>query len=103
MGLGIAIAVGGTPDPELSAAVWVEVYQRMDGAASYRIRYDFDVEQGDFPMLSDARLDPGSRLAVIAPLGGKNHYLVQGPVTGQHVHFLHGVAGSHVEVCGADT
>jgi phage protein D len=103
MGLGIAIAVGGTPAPDLSDAVWVEVHERMGETTTYRVRYDIDVSQGDFPMLSDARLDPGSPLAVIAPLNGKDNYLVKGPVTGQFVHFLHGVGGSYVEVQGADT
>src|SRR4051812_45972795 len=103
MGLGIAIAVGGTPDPDLSDAVWVEVHERMGETTTYRVRYDIDVSEGDFPMLSDTRLDPGSALAVIAPQGGKDNYLVKGPVTGQFVHFLHGVGGSYVEVQGADT
>src|SRR4029450_10503012 len=103
MALGIAIAVGGTPDQELSNAVWVEVYERMDETTTYRIRYDFDIVEGDFPTLADARLDPGSELAVIAPLEGKNNYLVKGPVTGQSMHFLHGGSGSYVEVAGADT
>ena len=40
---------------------------------------------------------------MIAPLGGKNHYLVKGPVTAQQVHFVHGGGGSSLEVVGADT
>jgi phage protein D len=104
MGLGIAIALGDSPDEDLGNAVWVEVLERMGETTTYRIRYDIDVEQGDFPLLTDGRLDPGSTLAVIArSSGGKLHYLVKGPVTGQRVHYLHGVAGSYVEVLGADT
>ena len=48
MGLGIAIAVGGSPDAELANATWVEVYERMGEMTTYRIRYDFDVQEGDF-------------------------------------------------------
>jgi phage protein D len=104
MGLGIAIAVGGTPDPELSDAVVVEVHECMGETTTYRIRYGIDIsEEGDFAALTDARLDPGSELAVIAPLQGKNHYLVKGPVTGQHAHYAHGGGGSYVEVHGADS
>ncbi len=103
MGLGIAIAVGGTADAELANATWVEVYERMGEMTTYRIRYDFDVQEGDFPMLADSRIDAGSDLAIIAPLGDKNNYLVKGPVTGQQIHFEHGSGGSYVEVVGTDS
>ncbi|MGA9772085.1 MAG: hypothetical protein WBV94_23840 [Blastocatellia bacterium] len=103
MGLGIAIAVGGTPDPDLATASLVEVYERMGEMTTYRLIYNFDSQEGDFPLLADGRLDAGSELAVIAPLGGRNNYLVKGPVTGQQIHFAHGGAGSYVEVYGADT
>jgi phage protein D len=103
MGLGIAIAVGDAPDPELASAASVEVYQRSGRMTSYRIRYGLDVVKGDFPRLADARTDAGAPLAVIVPFNGKNVYLVKGPVTGQDVHFEHGVAGSYVDVIGADS
>jgi phage protein D len=103
MGLGIAIAVGGSPDQELAGAVWVEVHERMGEMTTYRIRYDIDISEGDLPMLVDGRTDAGSELSVIAPVDGKNNYLVKGPVTGQQVHLEHGGAGSFVEVSGSDT
>src|SRR5262245_35561482 len=103
MGLGIAIAVAGTPDPGLAEAVWVEVYERMGEMTTYHIRYDLDIIEGDFPTLIDARIDAGSELAVIAPLAGEKIYLVKGPVTGQQIHFAHGGGGSYAEVHGADT
>jgi phage protein D len=103
MGLGIAIAVGGSPDQELAGAVWVEVHERMGEMTTYRIRYDIDISEGDLPMLVDGRTDAGSELAVIAPVDGKNNYLVKGPVTGQQIHLEHGGAGSFVEVSGSDT
>ena len=68
MGLGIVIAVGGTPDTELSDAVSVEVFESMSEMTTFRIRYDLAIQEGDFPALVDARLDPGSEVAVIAPL-----------------------------------
>jgi phage protein D len=103
MGLGIAIAVGGSPDEELAAAVLVEVHERIGEMTTYRLRYDIDVVEGDFPMLVDERIGPGSELAVIAPIDGANNYLVKGPVTEQKIHLAHGGAGSFVEVSGTDT
>ena len=104
MGLGIAITVGGgDPDPQMSDAAWVEVHERMGEMTKFRIRYDIDIDQGDFPDLIDSRIDAGSELAVIAPLSGKNNYLVKGPVTGQRVFYQHGGGGSYVEVEGTDT
>jgi len=103
MGLGIAIAVGGTPDEELSDAIWVEVHERMGETTIYRIHYEIDVRDGDFPTLIDSRLDADAELAIIAPFDGRNNYLVKGPVTSQQIHFTHGAAGSYVEVMGGDT
>ncbi len=79
MGLGVAIAVGGSPDPDLANATLVEVTERMGETTTYRIRYDVDVSSGDFPLLTDSRVDAGSELAIIAPLSGTNNYLVKGP------------------------
>jgi hypothetical protein len=89
MGLGISIAVDGTADAELSAAVWVEVHQRMGEMTKYRVRYDIDIDKGDFPNLIDSRIDAGSELSVIAPVSGANNYLVKGPVTGQRIFYQH--------------
>jgi phage protein D len=103
MGLGIVIASNDQPDATLSNAVWVEVQERMGEIARYRIRYDLDIDQGDFPTLKDgSNLDPGSMLSVLVPLNGKNNCLARGPVTGQRIHFVHSVAGSYVEVEGTD-
>jgi phage protein D len=103
MGLGIAIEVDGTADAELANATWVEVCERMGEMTTYRIRYDFDVQEGDFPMLTDGRIDAGSELSIVAPADGQNNYLVKGPVTGQQIHFEHGSGGSYVEVVGSDS
>lgn len=103
MGLGIAIAVSGLPDPELADASWVEVYERMGETTTYRLRYDIDISEGDLPMLVNDRIGPGSTLSVIAPVDGRINCLVKGPVTGQQIHLKHGGAGSFVEVSGADT
>jgi phage protein D len=103
MGLGIAIEVGGAADAELANATWVEVHERMGEMTTFRIRYDFDVEEGDFPMLTDGRIDAGSDLTIVAPVDGTNNYLVKGLVTGQQIHFEHGSGGSYLEVIGSDS
>jgi hypothetical protein len=103
MGLGIAIEVGGTADADLANATWVEVNERMGETTTYRIRYDFDVSDGDFPLLADGRIDAGSELSVVEPVGGDNNCLVKGPVTAHQIHIAHGGTGSWVDVHGADT
>jgi phage protein D len=102
MGLGIAISVNGKVDTDLSAAVSVVVEQRAGAPARYRIRYDLSLSSGDFPLLTQASLAPGSELAIIAPLDGKNHYLVKGPVTGARIHFEQSVGVSYIDVEGGD-
>lgn len=102
MGLGIAIEVGGSSDAELAGATWVEVTEQMGETTTYRIRYDFDVADGDFPLLADSRTDPGSELTIVELAGSTNHCLVKGPVTAQRIHLAHGGTGSWVEVHGAD-
>jgi hypothetical protein len=74
----------------------------MGEMTTYRIRYDFDVSNGDFPLLADSRTDAGSELSVVEPLNGTNNCLVKGPVTAHQIHFAHGGAGSWLEVHGAD-
>src|SRR5262245_10767425 len=100
MGLGIAIEVGGSANADLANATWVEVTERMGEMTTYHIRYDFDVNEGDFPMLTDSRTDPGSELTIIEPVNGRNNCLVRGPVTSQRIHLMHGGAGSWVEIYG---
>ena len=103
MGLGIAIAVGGSPDDQMSDATMVEVNQRMGERTTYKIRYDIDISGDDIPALVDARSDSGSMLSVLVSLNGQNFCLVKGPVTGQQINFVHGGAGSYLEVQGSDT
>lgn len=103
MGLGVTVAVGNKGDAELSSAAWIGVYEAMGDMTTYRLRYDFDVSSGDFPLLADGRIGPGSELSIVEPVDGQDNYLVKGPVTGQQIHFEHGSDGSWVEVFGADT
>ena len=103
MGLGIAIAVDGIPDKDLAEAAWVEIYERAGEMTTYRIHYDIDISDGDFPMLVEERIGAGSALSVLVPIDGKTNCLVKGPVIGQQIHLEHGGACSFVEVSGCDS
>jgi hypothetical protein len=94
MGLEVAIAVSEKADTLLGGATWVEVHERLGAMTTFRIHFEFDVQDGDFPFLADSRIGPGTDLGVIAPLNGKNNWLVRGPVTSSQIHFEHGGAGS---------
>src|ERR1700733_6758801 len=102
MGLGLAIAVNNQPDSNLSTAVSVEVEQCAGETTRYRLRYDLSVVGGDFPLLTQASLAPGTDIAVIVPLNGKANYLVRGPITGAKIHFEHAVGASYVVIEGGD-
>ena len=103
MGLGIAIAINGSPDAELAQAASVEVSERMGQATAYLLRFDLGIAAGDLPWLVDGRLDPGSELSIFVPTDGATECLVKGPVHAQNIHLKHGGGGSSVEVRGADT
>lgn len=103
MGLGIEIAVDGTPDPELANADRVEVVERMGNTATYTIRYPVDISEGDITWVADPRIDAGGTLSILVPVDDTTHCLVKGPVYSQKIHIQHGGAGSWVEVTGADT
>jgi phage protein D len=102
MTLSAAIAVGGTVDPSLASATWVEVYERLGEPTSYRIRYEVEIGSDDFDQLVDARLDAGSVLSVMVPGSSGTQCLVKGPVGSQRVHLEHGGSGSYLEVGGSD-
>jgi phage protein D len=104
MGLDVAILTGkaGSPDPELAGADQIEIAERIGEPTTFRLRYPLAVKEGDFPLLRDGRLDPGSELHVVAPVGGVQHRLVRGQIYGQKLHMQHGAAGSWVEAIGGD-
>jgi phage protein D len=81
----------------------VEVDQRVGATTRYKIRYDLSISGGDFPILTQDNLAPGTDLAVIAPLDGKNNYLVRGPITGAEIHFEHMLGGSFMTIEGGDS
>jgi hypothetical protein len=102
MGLSVTISVNGAVNVELAEASTVEIHERMGEATTFRVRYSVDILSGDLPVLTDARLAPGSELAIFVKSGSNLMCLVKGPVSGQQIHLSHGGAGSYVDVLGAD-
>ena len=67
MGLGIAIRLNGAPDETVASAATVEVTERVGEPTSYRLEYAFDIADGDFPLLKEGKLGPGSELSILVP------------------------------------
>jgi hypothetical protein len=103
MGLGIAINVNGTPNQTVASAASVEVIERIGRPVQYRLEYRFDISAGDFPLLKDGNLGPGSEISILVPNEEVTECLVKGPVCGQHINFVQGGAGSSLTVLGADS
>lgn len=103
MGLGISIRVNGVPDETAAAASFVEVTERVGQPTYYRLNYSLDIADGDFPLLKEGALGPGSEITVLVPTAGETECLVKGPVYGQQIHFEQGGAGSTLVVLGADS
>lgn len=103
MGLGISIRVDGAPDETVASAAFVEVVERAGQPTQYRIEYGLDIGDGDFPLLKESKLGPGSELQVLVPTPDVTECLVKGPVYGQEIHFVQGGSGSSLVVLGADS
>ena len=104
MGLGVAIRVNGAPNETAASAAFVEVSECVGEATHYRLEYSFDIADGDFPLLKDTVLGPGSEISVLVPTNDSpTACLVKGPVYGQQIQFKHGGSGSTLSVQGADS
>jgi hypothetical protein len=103
MAQGVAIRVDNVPDPLAAAATSVEVSEQMGQPTYYSLDYTLDTEEGDFPLLKEGMLGPGSELSVVVSPGGESECLVKGPVCGQQIRLQHGGSGSTLTVQGADS
>ena len=103
MGLGVAIRLNGAPDETAGSAAFVEVIERIGQPTQYRLEYVVDIDDGDFPLLKEAKLGPGSELQLLIPTSDATECLVKGPVYGQEIHFEQGGSGSSLVVLGADS
>jgi phage protein D len=103
MGLGIAICLNDSPDDTVASAASVEVFEQIGQATSFKLEYNIDIDSGDFPLLKEPKLGPGSMISVIVPTTDQTYCLVKGPVYGQQIHLAQGGSGSTLEVHCADT
>jgi hypothetical protein len=103
MGLEVSIRVDGAPNEAAAAAFSVEVTERVGQPTNYRLDYNFDIADGDFPLLKEGTFGPGSEMSVLVPTADKTECLVKGPVYGQQILFAQGGAGSSLTVLGADS
>jgi phage protein D len=102
MSQGFDILLNAVPDPTLPVPGKVEVVEAVGAWTSYRLSYGLNIQEGDLPLLNDARIGPESELAVRVPNGDAVEILVNGPVTEQRIEVVTGGEGSSVEVCGGD-
>lgn len=102
MGLDVSIAAGGTAAADLSNGDQVEVHEHIGRPTTYRLRYSLNIDNNDFTLLADSRLDAGADLSISVPDGILPQVLVKGQVYGQRAHFHHGVSDSWLEVIGGD-
>src|SRR5215207_7598767 len=103
MAQGVAIRVSNAPDELAGSATTVEITEQMGAPTYYRLDYVLDIQEGDFPLLKEAKLGPGSELSVFVAPGGESECLVKGPVCGQQIRMEHGGSGSTLTVQGADS
>ena len=103
MGLGVSIRVDGAPNETAASAAFVEVSECVGEPTYYRLEYSFDIGDGDFPLLKESNLGPGSEISVLVPTDDATQCLVKGPVYGQQIKFTHGGSGSTLTVQGGDS
>ena len=100
---GCAVLPNGVPDPTLVQPARVEVIEAVGASTTFRLFFDFRIEDGDLPLLKEPRLGPEAEIALRVPDGPLAfQVLVRGPVTQQRISIVTGGAGSVLEVIGAD-
>ncbi len=99
---GCEIMPGGVSDPSMPQPARVEVVETADASTTFALFYDFSIENGDFALLTDARLGPDAEIAVLVPDGNNKAVIVRGPVTRQRISVQTGGDGSVLEVIGGD-
>ena len=105
MGLGAIIAIDNEPQEDLMASGLVrsiEIHERLGETTYYTLNFSCDIADDDISLLADARLGPGSELAIIIASEDANECLVKGPVFSHEIMLQNGGDNSSVMVKGAD-
>lgn len=100
---GCEVLPNGSPDPAMPQPTRIEVVEAVGASTTFRLLYDFHIEDGDLPLLTESRLGPEAEIALRVPDGDRSAVLVRGPVTRQRISVVTGGAGSALEVIGADS
>jgi hypothetical protein len=103
MPVGVSVLVENAVVEELAQPVEAEVYERMGETTTFRLRYALDVVDNDYPLLSNAGIDPEKVLTILVEDAPLPACLVKGPVYGQDIQITGGGAESWVDVLGGDT
>src|SRR4051812_16791274 len=99
---GCEVLPNGAPDPTLVQPARVEVVEVVGASTTFALFYDFHIEDGDLPLLKEAKLGPEAEIALRVPDGDSVAVLARGPVTRQRISVITGGDGSVLEVVGAD-
>lgn len=99
---GCDVLPNAVPDPTFTQPARVEIVESIGASTTFSLFYDFHIEDGDLPMLTEPRLGPEAEIAVRVPDGDAFAVLVRGPVTQQRISVVTGGEGSVFEVIGAD-
>jgi hypothetical protein len=104
MAFDVIILADGKPAEDLTElATSVQVDQSLDDATRYTVRFEVDLDEcGDYPMLLDDRLQPGTELTIIVKDCSRPTCLVVGPIDRAKIHIEAGGGGSWVEIMGGD-
>jgi len=92
----------GAPDTSLVQPARVEVTEAVGASTTFCLFYDFHIQDGDLPLLTEPKLGPEAEIALRVPDGDATAVLVRGPVTRQRILLTTGGEGSVLEVIGAD-
>jgi hypothetical protein len=81
----------------------IEVVEKLGESTRFRLRLPVAIDaDGDLPMLSDPRIDPGAEVTILVESKAGRDCLVKGIVHAHEIHLENGGEGSHVDVLGAD-
>lgn len=99
---GCEVLPNAAPDPSLVQPARIEITESVGASTVFSLFYDFHIEDGDLPLLKEARLGPEAEIALRVLDGDAPMVLVRGPVTRQRISVVNGGEGSVLEVIGAD-